>query len=116
MDQLTPADIICKRVAQEIRAGMLVNLGIGLPTGVAAFLPVGTAVFFQSENGIVGMSARPEDGMENENLTDAGGSFVSAIAGAASIDSAMSFALIRGGHLDMTVLGGLQVDAQGRLA
>jgi acetate CoA/acetoacetate CoA-transferase beta subunit len=109
-------EIICRRVAQEIRAGTLVNLGIGMPTGVSAYLPAGVSVFFQSENGIVGMGARPPEGMEDEDLTDAGGSFVTAVPGAATVDSAMSFALIRGGHLDATVLGGLQVDSNGRLA
>jgi acetate CoA/acetoacetate CoA-transferase beta subunit len=113
---LTPADKICQRVAKEVQAGMLVNLGIGMPTGVANFLPSNVKVFFQSENGIVGMGTRPPEGLEDEDLTDAGGAFTSAIPGAATIDSAMSFALIRGGHLDMTVLGGLQVDSKGRLA
>jgi acetate CoA/acetoacetate CoA-transferase beta subunit len=109
-------ELIARRVAQEIRAGMLVNLGIGLPTRVANFLPAGLHVYLQSENGIVGLGARPPEGMEDEDLTDAGGGFVTAVPGAARIDSVMSFALIRGGHLDMTVLGGLQVDANGRLA
>lgn len=109
-------EIIARRVAREVRPGTLVNLGIGIPTLVANYLPASLGVFFQSENGVVGMGARPPEGMENRNLTDAGGSFVTAVPGAASIDSAMSFGLIRGGHLDMTVLGGLQVDAQGRLA
>jgi len=109
-------ELIARRVAQEIRAGMLVNLGIGLPTRVADFLPPGLHVYLQSENGIVGLGARPPEGMEDEDLTDAGGGFVTAVPGASRIDSVMSFALIRGGHLDMTVLGGLQVDAKGRLA
>ena len=73
-------------------------------------------MFFQAENGVVGLGPRPPEGMEDEDLTDAGGGFVTAMPGAASIDSAMSFALIRGGHLDMTVLGGLQVDERGYLA
>ena len=73
-------------------------------------------MFFQAENGVVGLGPRPPEGMEDEDLTDAGGGFVTAMPGAASIDSAMSFALIRGGHLDMTVLGGLQVDDRGYLA
>lgn len=107
---------IARRVALEVEADSLVNLGIGLPTMVANYLPEGMHVFFQSENGVVGMGARPPEGMEDPNLTDAGGGFVSAVPGAASIDSVMSFGLIRGGHLDMTVLGGLQVDAAGRLA
>jgi acetate CoA/acetoacetate CoA-transferase beta subunit len=110
------AEIICRRVAREIRPGTLVNLGIGMPTGVSAFLDKSVHVFFQSENGIVGMGARPPEGMEDDDLTDAGGGFVTAVPGAATVDSAMSFALIRGGHLDATVLGGLQIDEKGRLA
>jgi acetate CoA/acetoacetate CoA-transferase beta subunit len=74
------------------------------------------SVAFQSENGIIGFGAPPPEGMEDPNLTDAGGGFISALPGAVSFDSAFSFMLIRGGHLDMTVLGGLQVDAAGRLA
>jgi len=109
-------EIIARRVAKEIEPGMLVNLGIGLPTEVANYLPKDSGVFFQSENGIVGLGERPPEGMEDIYLTDAGGGFVTAVPGAASIDSAMSFGLIRGGHLDMTVLGGLQVDARGFLA
>ena len=108
--------LIARRVALEIQPDSLVNLGIGLPTLVSNFLPAEVTVFFQSENGVVGMGARPPEGMEDPNLTDAGGGFVSAVPGAASIDSVTSFGLIRGGHLDMTVLGGLQVDASGRLA
>jgi acetate CoA/acetoacetate CoA-transferase beta subunit len=95
---------------------MLVNLGIGLPSMVANFVARDSGVFFQSENGMIGLGARPPEGMEDRYLTDAGGGFVTAVPGAATIDSAMSFALIRGGHLDMTVLGGLQVDARGYLA
>ena len=109
-------ELIARRVAQELRVGMLVNLGIGLPTQVANFLPSDITVFLQSENGLIGLDARPPEGMEDEDLTDAGGRPVTAIPGAARIDSALSFGLIRGGHLDMTVLGGLQVDAQGLLA
>jgi acetate CoA/acetoacetate CoA-transferase beta subunit len=109
-------EIIARRVAGELRDRMLVNLGIGLPTMVARYVPEGMVVAFQSENGIIGFGAQPPDGMEDPNLTDAGGGFISALPGAFAFDSATSFALIRGGHLDMTVLGGLQVDAQGRLA
>jgi acetate CoA/acetoacetate CoA-transferase beta subunit len=108
--------LIAKRVALELKHGDLVNLGIGLPTQVAAFLPDDIEVFFQSENGVVGMLALPEEGLEAEDLTDAGGRPIGALPGAATFDSAMSFGLIRGGHLDLTVLGGLQVDSQGRLA
>jgi acetate CoA/acetoacetate CoA-transferase beta subunit len=108
--------VIVKRIALELEDGMLVNLGIGMPTEVANHVPAGTTVFFQSENGIIGMGARPPEGMEARHLTDAGGMPITALPGAASFDSAVSFGLIRGGHLDLTVLGGLQVDAQGRLA
>ncbi|AWK89427.1 3-oxoacid CoA-transferase subunit B [Azospirillum thermophilum] len=113
MDEKT---LIARRVALELRDGDLANLGIGLPTLVARHLPPGIDVFFQSENGIVGMQALPEEGMAWTDLTDAGGSPIGAVPGAAAFDSAMSFGLIRGGHLDVTVLGGLQVDGEGRLA
>src|SRR3954454_17698219 len=113
MDEKT---LIAKRVAMELKDGDLVNLGIGLPTLVATFVPGDADIFFQSENGIVGMLALPEEGLEAEDLTDAGGGPIGALPGAATFDSAMSFGLIRGGHLDVTVLGGLQVDQQGRLA
>ncbi|GGJ20762.1 3-oxoacid CoA-transferase subunit B [Neoroseomonas lacus] len=109
-------ELIARRVARELRDSTLVNLGIGLPTLVAHYVPEGMLVAFQSENGIIGFGSRPPDGMEDPNLTDAGGGFISALPGAYAFDSATSFALIRGGHLDMTVLGGLQVDARGHLA
>ena len=96
-------EIIARRVAHEISPGALVNLGIGLPTHVAAFLPPGITVFFQTENGLAGVGPRPLPGMENPNLVDAGGGFITAIPGAASFDSTFSFGLIRGGHLDLTV-------------
>ena len=108
--------IIAKRIAQELKPGMLVNLGIGIPTKVANFLPADMHVYFQSENGLIGTGAIPEEGMANPLLTDAGGRPVMALPGASTFDSAMSFALIRGGHVDMTVLGGLQVDRGGLLA
>lgn len=108
--------LIARRVAQELRPGTLVNLGIGLPTLVAALVPRDAHIFFQSENGIVGMQSVPEEGLEDDDLTDAGGRPISALPGAATFDSAMSFGLIRGGHLDVTVLGGLQVDGRGMLA
>jgi acetate CoA/acetoacetate CoA-transferase beta subunit len=108
--------IIAKRIARELRSGMLVNLGIGIPTLVANYVPEGIDVFFQSENGLIGTGPIPEQGMAHATLTDAGGKPVTALPGACTFDSALSFALIRGGHVDMTVLGGLQVDAQGHLA
>ncbi|WP_189459510.1 3-oxoacid CoA-transferase subunit B [Jeongeupia chitinilytica] len=108
--------IIAKRIAQELREGMLVNLGIGIPTLVANYLPAGVHVYFQSENGLIGTGPVPEPGMQLRLLTDAGGRPVTALPGACTFDSAVSFGLIRGGHVDVTVLGGLQVDQQGRLA
>lgn len=115
-DRPDPKSVIARRVAAMIEPGMLVNLGIGLPSMVANHVPAERGVYFQAENGVIGLGARPPEGMEDPNLTDAGGGFVTAVPGAASIDSAMSFGLIRGGHLDMTVLGGLQVDERGYLA
>jgi acetate CoA/acetoacetate CoA-transferase beta subunit len=111
-----PQEIIARRIAKELAPGMLVNLGIGIPTQVANYVPKGMHVFFQSENGLIGTGAPPEEGMAHPTLTDAGGSPVTALPGASTFDSAISFGLIRGGHLDLTVLGGLQVDQQGRLA
>ncbi|MGP0094463.1 MAG: 3-oxoacid CoA-transferase subunit B [Xanthobacteraceae bacterium] len=108
--------VIAKRIARELRSGMLVNLGIGIPTLVANYVPAGVNVFFQSENGLIGTGPVPEQGMADPMLTDAAGRPVTALPGACTFDSAVSFGLIRGGHLDMTVLGGLQVDAHGRLA
>src|SRR3954454_10810068 len=108
--------VIARRVAKELRAGDLVNLGIGIPTLVANYVPPDLKVFFQSENGLIGTGPIPEQGLAHPLLTDAGGRPVSALPGACTFDSAMSFALIRGGHVDITVLGGLQVDAGGLLA
>ena len=108
--------LIAKRIALELRDGMLVNLGIGIPTLVANFIPASTHIFFQSENGLIGTGPVPEHGMAQPWLTDAAGRPVTALPGACTFDSAMSFALIRGGHVDVTVLGGLQVDQQGLLA
>src|ERR1700687_1507996 len=107
--------IIARRVALELRSGDLVNLGIGIPTLVAKYVPSDLKVFFQSENGLIGTGPIPEQGMAHPLLTDAGGRPISALPGASTFDSAMSFGLIRGGHVDVTVLGGLQVDAEGRL-
>jgi acetate CoA/acetoacetate CoA-transferase beta subunit len=113
---MEPQAIIAERIAQELRDGMLVNLGIGIPTLVADYVPAGLHVFFQSENGLIGTGPLPEPGMHHRLLTDAGGRPVTALPGASTFDSATSFGLIRGGHVDMTVLGGLEVDAGGRLA
>jgi acetate CoA/acetoacetate CoA-transferase beta subunit len=113
---MDPRTIIAKRVALELRPGNLVNLGIGIPTLVANYVPPGLNVFFQSENGLIGTGPIPEQGMAHPLFTDAGGRPISALPGASTFDSAMSFALIRGGHVDITVLGGLQVDSEGHLA
>jgi acetate CoA/acetoacetate CoA-transferase beta subunit len=113
---MNPQTIIARRIAQELKAGMLVNLGIGIPTLVANYVPEGMQVFFQSENGLIGTGAIPAEGMAHPMLTDAGGRPVTALPGASTFDSAVSFGLIRGGHVDMTVLGGLQVDQAGHLA
>jgi len=116
MMRMDAQSIIAKRVARELRDGMLVNLGIGIPTLVANYVPSNVKVFFQSENGLIGTGAIPEEGMAHPFLTDAGGKPVTALPGACTFDSAMSFGLIRGGHVDVTVLGALQVDANGQLA
>jgi acetate CoA/acetoacetate CoA-transferase beta subunit len=113
---MDPQSVIAKRVARELRSGMLVNLGIGIPTLVANYIPSDVKVFFQSENGLIGTGPIPEEGMAHPMLTDAGGKPVTALPGACTFDSATSFGLIRGGHVDVTVLGALQVDAKGPLA
>lgn len=108
--------LIAKRIAQELRPGMLANLGVGIPTQVANYVPRDMHIYFQSENGLIGTGPIPQEGMAQAYLTDAAGQPVTALPGAATFDSAMSFGLIRGGHLDLTVLGGLQVDQAGLLA
>jgi acetate CoA/acetoacetate CoA-transferase beta subunit len=113
MEQQT---VIARRIVRELSEGMLVNLGIGIPTLVASFVPEGVSVFFESENGLIGTGAPPELGMAHPTLTDAGGKPVTALPGASTFDSAMSFGLIRGGHIDLAILGGLQVDQTGLLA
>ena len=113
---MEPQNIIARRIAKELSEGMLVNLGIGIPTLVANYVPEGMHVYFQSENGLIGTGPIPEQGLAHPTLTDAGGRPVTALPGASTFDSAVSFGLIRGGHLDLTVLGGLQVDQSGRLA
>ena len=113
---MDPQTLIAKRIAKELRDGMLVNLGIGIPTLVANYVAPGVHIYFQSENGLIGTGPIPQDGLAQARLTDAGGRPVTAMPGASTFDSAMSFGLIRGGHVDLTVLGGLQVDEQGHLA
>lgn len=105
---------IACRVAQELKQGDVVNLGIGLPTLVPNYLPSDVTITLQSENGLLGMG--PLQGQPVPNLTNAGGKPCGTLPGAAFFDSAMSFSIIRGGHVDATVLGGLQVDQHGSLA
>jgi acetate CoA/acetoacetate CoA-transferase beta subunit len=109
-------EIIARRVAQEFSSGVTVNLGIGLPGMVAEYIPEGVEIFLQSENGFVGMGPTPPKGLEDKDLVNAGNQYVTLIPGAATFDSAFSFGLIRGAHLDYTVLGALEVDEQGNLA
>lgn len=108
--------LIAKRVAQELNDGDFVNLGIGLPTLVADYIPEGITVHFQSENGVMGVGPAPAKGLEDEDIINAGGGYITAKTGASYFDSALSFAIIRGGHINMTVLGALQVDGMGNLA
>lgn len=109
-------DIIAHRIAQELNDGDVVNLGIGLPTLVANYLPSDVHIILQSENGIIGMGALAEKGKEDKDLINAGNQHVTVLPGAAYFDSATSFGIIRGGHVDATVLGALQVDETGTLA
>ena len=111
---MTPKDRIAARAALELRDGDIVNLGIGLPTHIPDFLPPEVEITLQSENGFLGLG--PLHGEPITNLVNAGGQPCGIAAGAAFFDSAMSFALIRGGHVDVSILGGLQVDQYGNLA
>lgn len=116
MDKNMVREVIAKRVAQELHDGDVVNLGIGLPTMVANYLPEGMDITLQSENGFIGIGPAPAPGEEDKDLVNAGGQHVTVLPGAAFFDSSMSFAIIRGGHVNATVLGALQVDQEGNLA
>jgi acetate CoA/acetoacetate CoA-transferase beta subunit len=109
-------EFIARRIAKELRDGDVVNLGIGLPTMVANYIPEDINVIFQSENGFVGLGPAPEKGMENKDIVNAGAQPVTVKKGAAFFDSSVSFGIIRGGHVDATVLGALEVDEKGNLA
>lgn len=107
---------IAKRVAREFHDGSIINLGIGLPTLVANHIPEGISILLHSENGFLGIGAEPAPGTGHKDLINAGGQLASIQPNGCCFDSAMSFAIIRGGHLDATVLGALEVDEQGNLA
>ena len=109
-------EIIARRVAQELHEGDYVTLGIGLPTEVANYVPENVHLMFQSENGLIGVGSKPAPDKIDPKVTNAGGIPVTIKKGAAFFDSQMSFAMIRGGHVDATVLGALQVDQEGNIA
>ena len=107
---------IAKRIAQELRDGWYVNLGIGIPTLVANYIPQGIEVEFQSENGVLGMGPFPFEGEEDPDLINAGKQTITALPGASFFDSATSFAMIRGQHVQLTVLGAMEVSQNGDIA
>jgi acetate CoA/acetoacetate CoA-transferase beta subunit len=116
MDKNQVREVIAKRVAKELKNGDVVNLGIGLPTLIPNYLPQEVELVLQSENGLLGMGPTPETGKEEMHLVNAGGGYITAQPGASSFSSAQSFAIIRGGHVDATILGAMQVDEKGDLA
>jgi 3-oxoacid CoA-transferase B subunit len=113
---MSSEETIARRAAMEIRQGQIINLGIGIPTQILGFLPAETVVFVHSENGILGMGQRCRRGMEDRNLIDAGGNYVTLQPGAAFFDSVLSFSLVRSGRLDIAFLGALEISEKGDLA
>ena len=109
-------EVIAKRAAKELHNGDVVNLGIGIPTLIPNYLPEGVEVTLQTENGAMGMGPTPAEGEEDKNLINAGGGYITLKPGACTFDSATSFAIIRGGHVNVSFLGALQVDEKGNLA
>ncbi len=116
MDKNEIREVIAKRAALELHDGDVVNLGIGLPTIIPNYVPENVNVILQSENGLLGMGAAPVEGEEDPDFVNAGGGFITCKKGASSFDSSVSFGIIRGGHVDVTILGALQVDEHGNLA
>ncbi|MBP5688279.1 MAG: CoA transferase subunit B [Muribaculaceae bacterium] len=116
MDKYQMREVIAKRAAKELHDGDVVNLGIGIPTLIPNYLPEGVEVTLQTENGAMGMGPTPAEGEEDKNLINAGGGFITLEPGACTFDSATSFAIIRGGHVNVSFLGALQVDEKGNLA
>ena len=116
MDKHQIREVIAKRAAKELHDGDVVNLGIGIPTLIPNYLPEGVSVTLQTENGAMGMGPTPAEGEEDKNLINAGGGYITLNPGACTFDSATSFAIIRGGHVNVSFLGALQVDEKGNLA
>ena len=109
-------EAMAQRAAKEIAPGTIVNLGIGLPTLVADYLPEGLGVWFHSENGLLGMGPFPFEGEEDSQIINAGKQTVTIVPGGSIFDSAASFGMIRGGHVDLAILGAMQITANGDLA